>query len=531
MPTIVDSLIVTLGLDPKDFKKGTTEAERQTKLTQETLKKSSEQMTRSLMNVARQVGVLFLGFEGASGLLNFLARLNLAQASLGRMALNLGISARALDVWDKKIELAGGSVQAAQGAVNQLMADATSLQTTGAVSPLLVFFNKLGISAANTAYSGEQAKAAYDALFETLSKLPRAQAFQIATQAGISPEVLSFGLRPEGERAKLTAEAERLSHATDASTKAADELRERWVAIKSSIEAIGVEFLEKVTPAIERILPIVEKLAIQFADFIGGFDSPKPGDFLDGVDKKSDNIFEKLKGIRTEIGKILAGDFSDVVPAIKEQVKAGFNSPSEAWEKLKNDPVFVKPAENLLGKIGTWLRGGMLGLDMQAAEERHGLPVGMLHAIAVKESGMDPNAVSPRGAVGLMQLNPRSFPGAGRDPRRDIETAAAELQRLYGTYGNWATVLAAYNDGQKNLAKNLAMGTVPQETINYVPAVMDEMRRGRGAAAASTKTSNLSIGEVHIHTQATDGKAAAIDFMAEMNKRNLLLQSDTGIVP
>ena len=66
------------------------------------------------------------------------------------------------------------------------MHDATALQTTGAVSPLLVFFNKLGVATANTAYSGEQAKAAYDQLFAALAKMPRAQAFQLATAAGIS---------------------------------------------------------------------------------------------------------------------------------------------------------------------------------------------------------------------------------------------------------------------------------------------------------------------------------------------------------
>ena len=54
---------------------------------------------------------MFIGFESATGLVNFLAKLNQAQASLSRMALNFGTSARALDVWDKSIELAGGSIR------------------------------------------------------------------------------------------------------------------------------------------------------------------------------------------------------------------------------------------------------------------------------------------------------------------------------------------------------------------------------------------------------------------------------------
>src|SRR5277367_1364195 len=118
MPTVVDELLVTLGLDSSKFKKGSDEATRSTKNTQDVLKKSSDAMSTSLVNVARQIAVLFVGFEAASGLISFLARINQAQAGLSRMALNFGISARALDVWDKKIELAGGSVQGAQSAIH-----------------------------------------------------------------------------------------------------------------------------------------------------------------------------------------------------------------------------------------------------------------------------------------------------------------------------------------------------------------------------------------------------------------------------
>jgi hypothetical protein len=83
-----------------------------------------------------------------------------------------------------------------------------------------------------------------------------------------------------------------------------------------------------------------------------------------------------------------------------------------------------------------------------AAEARHSLPPGLLLQQGIAESELVPSARSSAGAVGLMQMLPQYFPGAGVDPLADIERAATEMARLFAVFGSWTLALAAYNAGQ-----------------------------------------------------------------------------------
>ena len=91
MATLIDELIVRLNLDPSQFKKGTAEAERQTKHTQEAFKKSGEAMTRARSWTLPAMCSLRSSGSNPSGLGEFLRQVNQVQASLGRMAANFGV--------------------------------------------------------------------------------------------------------------------------------------------------------------------------------------------------------------------------------------------------------------------------------------------------------------------------------------------------------------------------------------------------------------------------------------------------------
>ena len=110
--------------------------------------------------------------------------------------------------------------------------------------------------------------------------------------------MLSYGLRPLQEREAITREAERLSKATEANTKAADDLRMRWVAIKDSLEAIGVALLEKITPVMERLLPVIEKMELRFAAWIGDMNSDAPVNFFTRITDSVDGLLVKLRELK-----------------------------------------------------------------------------------------------------------------------------------------------------------------------------------------------------------------------------------------
>lgn len=126
-------------------------------------------------------------------------------------------------------------------------------------------------------------------------------------------------------------------------------------------------------------------------------------------------------------------------------------------------------------------RGAMTQREiMKAAALAQGLPEDFVRSVAIVESGMRQNAISPKGAIGLMQLMPATAAELKVDPRLAEANAvggATYLRRLLLTYrGDSALALAAYNAGPGAVKK---FGGVPpyRETQSYVLKVLAEYRR------------------------------------------------------
>jgi soluble lytic murein transglycosylase-like protein len=112
---------------------------------------------------------------------------------------------------------------------------------------------------------------------------------------------------------------------------------------------------------------------------------------------------------------------------------------------------------------------------IRAAAERSGLPQKFVQSVAKAESGFDPKAVSPKGAIGVMQLMPATAEALGadpRDPEQNIDAGTRLLRELLLKYsGDVAKALAAYNAGEK--AVDVHQGVPPySETQRYVDKVV-----------------------------------------------------------
>jgi soluble lytic murein transglycosylase-like protein len=130
-----------------------------------------------------------------------------------------------------------------------------------------------------------------------------------------------------------------------------------------------------------------------------------------------------------------------------------------------------------------WKAGGEEYLPLlNAAEDTYALPRDLLARVAYQESHwrtdiVDGTVKSPTGAVGLMQLEPQFFPGAGADWRADILTAAKYLANLHHEFQDWQLAIAAYDWGPGDVAKYRAgiYKVLPTETFNYVHAVFTDV--------------------------------------------------------
>jgi soluble lytic murein transglycosylase-like protein len=117
------------------------------------------------------------------------------------------------------------------------------------------------------------------------------------------------------------------------------------------------------------------------------------------------------------------------------------------------------------------------------AAERAGLPPEFVHSIARAESGYHPNAISPKGAIGLMQLMPGTAAGLNvdpYDPAQNAEGGAMYLRDLLLKYENdphqVSKAVAAYNAGPAAVDKY--KGIPPyRETIQYVNRVLKQYEK------------------------------------------------------
>ena len=106
-----------------------------------------------------------------------------------------------------------------------------------------------------------------------------------------------------------------------------------------------------------------------------------------------------------------------------------------------------------------------------AAADRYGLPRELIRSVMAAESGFQPLAVSPKGAIGLMQLMPGTAQVLGADPydpAQNVDAGTRYLRDLLEKYNyGLRHALAAYNAGP--LAVDKYNGVPPyRETINYI---------------------------------------------------------------
>ena len=114
-------------------------------------------------------------------------------------------------------------------------------------------------------------------------------------------------------------------------------------------------------------------------------------------------------------------------------------------------------------------------LIMQTAYE-YGVDPQLVKAIATAESNLDQSAISPVGAIGVMQLMPETAEGLGVNPYDEAENIVGGtkyIRQMLETFdGNVPLAVAAYNAGPAAVKR---YGGIPPyaETRNYVGRVMD----------------------------------------------------------
>ncbi len=131
-------------------------------------------------------------------------------------------------------------------------------------------------------------------------------------------------------------------------------------------------------------------------------------------------------------------------------------------------------------------------LLVERAAVRHGLPPELVHSVAKAESGYRADAVSPKGAIGVMQLMPATAAALSADPTdpaQNIDAGSRLLRELLEKYdGSANRALAAYNAGTGAVAKY--DGVPPyRETQLYVDRVIRDYLRQKSQKSTARQPS------------------------------------------
>jgi soluble lytic murein transglycosylase-like protein len=138
----------------------------------------------------------------------------------------------------------------------------------------------------------------------------------------------------------------------------------------------------------------------------------------------------------------------------------------------------AQPGEQGAAQPEKWLaKSAQFDAFIDQAARSHAVRPELVRAVIVVESAFNPNAVSNRGALGLMQLRPATARRYGvanaLDPQQNIRAGVHYLRDLLTRYGNnLELTLAAYNAGEDAVERYGHSIPPFAETQHYVPTVL-----------------------------------------------------------
>ncbi len=212
-----------------------------------------------------------------------------------------------------------------------------------------------------------------------------------------------------------------------------------------------------------------------------------------------------ISATRDEYGRTIY--INDGVPAPKANTAmpapprpglSYWSSKEHRWKPVPTSGAAIRAARSAATEVNSFLDGDS-GLNLKnrrvfteqeidaaivQAASRHNVDPNLVRSVVKVESNYNPNAVSRKGAMGLMQL----MPGTARslnvtnpfDPEQNVDAGVRHLKQLLENYrGNVPLTLAAYNAGTGAVARSAGIPRF-SETRNYVRRITNLYFGGGG---------------------------------------------------
>jgi hypothetical protein len=266
MPTVIDSLIVTLGLDSKDVDAKAPGVRQKLKDLEKSgdsaskgiggVSKAAKGTGEELTSLAGKMAAFLALIGGTVALRQFTMQAIATNTQLGFLSKNLNIPVQALSAWGIASTMVGGSAQEMQGYIAHLATESLNL-SNGLGSSLIPILGKMGVAMID---SKGKARSALDEL-QDMAKWAqgknREQVFAWFQQAGMPTGVANLLFENPRQFAAMLEQARKLSP-TNQNVSSAAQMTMQLALLHAQFNKLGYELLETVTPILEKFFALLE---------------------------------------------------------------------------------------------------------------------------------------------------------------------------------------------------------------------------------------------------------------------------------
>jgi hypothetical protein len=357
VPTVIDSLIVKLGLDPSNYKKGQKDTDESLKRARESSEKTRKAWEgdakraaaafRSFRNEIIAIGTAYLGL---SAIKSFTSNLLHAGAAVGYLARNVGVSTETLSAWEgaaNKMGATAGDVDQAFRTMAQQIADITVGKVPADMENLSKAFALAGEDLGKFLVEKNPTERLLK-LADVVKKIGPVMA-QGLLGGMVGPGFITMAEQGRAALEARVAEQRKLFVFSDAEAKHQQEMLILWNKFIDRIRTAGASIVTQLEGPILRVMTELETWLIagggfnklvdgakRFAAWIDGIDWAKVENTLEGIGQIVERIVGLLGNVK-EVGGELAG------ASIGARVGTPFGIP---------------------GRIGGALLGGLLGREV-----------------------------------------------------------------------------------------------------------------------------------------------------------------------
>jgi len=574
MATVIDSLLIELGLDTSKFdanqkksveelRKFDDQAQKTSKNTQQGAKNIGDGFEKA-RNALVSLGVAFVGIKGFT---SFAQQTTTTNAGIARTAELFKMSARELDAWGGVLKSVGGDANDFQSSTQAIQQSLSNMQFGD--TALLESLGKLQSLGSNALSALDMNTKELDIYkladaFKQLSDAGKEQdAYVQAQSMGISRNYFMV-LKQGGDAVhRLYDENYKLSGINSENTKKAEDLQKAWGKVGQAFSGASNQVMDQMYPALGALAQAtqisLEKLVEWDKEMGGGLSDALI--FAAGITTLNAS-FIALKATLIAISGILENGAFALLAKIALPIyllthSEGLNKGEDEEikkiheEQDKKDNVVRNEKGSIISRNGKPVNGSEnitseITKNFADLEKKYNLPEGMLDKIWSIESSRGSNMVSPKGATGHFQFMPNTATAYGMteadtyDLNKSSEAAAHMMSDLLKQFkGDEAKAIAAYNWGSGNVT-NKGMDRLPDATIKYlkdmslkVPEQRQEYSQnnsrymGSNVASGQNQATNNSNSEVNIQnmniqTQATDSDGIVEGMKISMQNNSLI---------